>query len=378
MEDPSILKINLCAIGEPSSLRTWSATPFNLLTELKKRDQCATAFDASYPKLIRMLLSLIALPFYGKYDLIRSPVRRYACAWKAAHQTGQSISNLTLHTSTLSLPFYKMPLSQRHYLYIDSSWKLISDYAITSKPYSPRLVVSADSLERTAYQQVAHIFSISHYVKDNLVNYYKISPDKVTVVGTGLGVIKPFYGEKNYKEKKILFVAKQSFYDKGGGLVIAGFKQACQIDPDLKLTIVGSGEAERYADHPNITVTGFVPLPELQSLFEESCLFLMPALYEPWGLVFLEAMACKMPIVGLNRNSFPELSGYGKHGFGIESADPAELAAILVDACNNPERLKSMGEKAQDFCLSQFSWKKTVAAILDSVSKENNETVART
>jgi glycosyltransferase involved in cell wall biosynthesis len=114
-------------------------------------------------------------------------------------------------------------------------------------------------------------------------------------------------------------------------------------------------------------VLGFVSVEELQELFNTHSLFLMPALNEPWGLVYLEAMACKMPIMGLTRNSFPELSGHGKYGFAIDEADPAMLAHALVEAFRNPERLKEMGEQGQRFCLSTFSWNKTVDRILEVV-----------
>jgi glycosyltransferase involved in cell wall biosynthesis len=114
-------------------------------------------------------------------------------------------------------------------------------------------------------------------------------------------------------------------------------------------------------------VLGFVSVEELQELFNTHSLFLMPALNEPWGLVYLEAMACKMPIMGLNRNSFPELSGHGKYGFAIDEADPAMLAHALVEAFRNPDRLEEMGEQGQRFCLSAFSWNKTVDRILEVV-----------
>jgi glycosyltransferase involved in cell wall biosynthesis len=217
-----------------------------------------------------------------------------------------------------------------------------------------------------------HIFSISNYVRNNLIEYYRVPPEKTTCVGTGLGVINPFTGKKDYSARKILFTAKRKFRDKGGELVVEAFRKALQIDPKLELTIVGSEEARKFDKCPNITVLGFLPLQDFQELFDTHSLFLMPALNEPWGLVYLEAMACKMPIMGLRRNSFPEISGYGKYGFSVEKADPSLIANFLVDAFKNPERLKEMGEQAQAYCLSQFSWESTVNQILDVVERDCN------
>ncbi|MFZ4103048.1 MAG: glycosyltransferase family 4 protein [Sphingobacterium thalpophilum] len=165
-----------------------------------------------------------------------------------------------------------------------------------------------------------------------------------------------------------MFTAKARFLDKGGDLVIAAFRKALEIDPQLHLTIVGSEEGQKINDCPNVTTLGFIPLEDLQKLFDTHSLFLMPAFNEPWGLVYLEAMACKMPIMGLNRNSFPELSGYGKYGFCIEDGNSATLANAIVEAFNNPTQLKEMGEQAQAYVLEKFSWEKTVNQILQIIS----------
>jgi glycosyltransferase involved in cell wall biosynthesis len=113
-------------------------------------------------------------------------------------------------------------------------------------------------------------------------------------------------------------------------------------------------------------------LRELQQLFDTHTLFAMPAFYEPWGLVYLEAMACKMPIMGLNRNSLPELSRHGEYGFCIDDDNPNAIAAILVDCCANPDRLKKMGEEAQSYCLAKFSWERTVAQIMQVIEENYN------
>ncbi len=360
-------KINLCSMGDPHNPRTWSGTPFHLYSELSKKDQCEKAFNANIPLLFRAGLACLSVPIYGKFDINRGPISRYSSAFNVAITTQNSQSHHTLHTSTLSLPFINNPVNHNHYLYCDSTWNLWSRHATNMQKCSRRMTMLFDDLEKQAYAQVKHIFPISHYVKDNLVNYYGIPAEKITVVGTGLGVINPFHGEKDYSNRKILFVAKGRFKDKGGDLVMAAFEKALAIDPYLQLTIVGSEEAKKFESHPNINVLGFVSLEELQALFDSHSLFLMPAFNEPWGLVYLEAMVCKMPIMGLERNSFPELSGNGRFGFNITSEDPAVLGDAIVDAFSDLTRLHEMGAKAQAYCLQQFSWENTVNRMMNII-----------
>jgi len=218
------------------------------------------------------------------------------------------------------------------------------------------------------YRQVEHIFATSRYVRQDLMDHYGVPAGKVTVVGTGLGVIQPFHGAKDYANGKILFAAKGRFEDKGVPMVLAAFERARRRNPALQLTIVGQEPGSLgISGLPNVTVPGFVPIEDLQRLFETHSLFLMPARNEPWGLVYLEAMACRMPIVGLNRNAFPEFTDGGKYGFGLDEADPDTLARIMVEVFEQPARLERMGAAAQAWCLEQYTWEKTVGRIVETI-----------
>ena len=223
--------LNICALGDPTKRKTWSGTPYNIYTELTKRRLCGQAFDARVSGPWERVLAGISSMLYGKIDTGRAPLRRYARALHVKAKTKQAPSPYTLHMGTLSLPFPKGPASQKHYLLCDSTWNLWSRYATDLPRYSDRTHAMYDKLERTSYAQMHHIFSISEYVKQNLVEHYGVPAEKITVVGTGLGAIQPFQGRKVYESKKILFTAKGRFRDKGGHLVIKAFERALANRP---------------------------------------------------------------------------------------------------------------------------------------------------
>lgn len=274
---------------------------------------------------------------------------------------------MTLHTGGLDLPFLFSPKNQRHYLFCDSNFKLWSTHPTRMNGDSKKLLQDSDNLEKRGYKQMHHIFTTSEYVKNHFINYYKIKSSNISVVGTGLGVIKPFFGEKNYSNGKILIAAKGSFEEKGGHLALEAFRIALKSNPNLELTIVGQNEYTDKIKSTNVKVYGFLPIEKLQNIFNENSLFLMPAINEPWGLVYLEALSCKMPIVGLNRNAFPEISGNGEYGFGINEADPIKLSEILINAFSNPQKLAELGIKGQEYCLKNFSWSNTVSKIINTI-----------
>jgi len=244
------------------------------------------------------------------------------------------------------LPFCKLPVNQRHFLFCDSTWNISQKY--NKNNFTKKFLKDAERLEKKSFQQVKHIFSISEHVKNNLVGHYGINENKITVVGTGIGAIKPFFGKKNYSNGKILFVAKGGFERKGGPLVLKAFNIALKINPTLELIIVGQDKYLNTIKLPKVKSYGYLPFQDLQNIFNESSLFLMPANYEPWGLVYLEALACKISIVGLNRNSFPEISDFGKYGFGIDIPDDTALAQVIINAFENPQKLETMGNTAQE------------------------------
>ena len=366
------LKLNICSLGDPTSPKTWSGTPFNLYSELKNSDCLGTAFDStvSLNKYQRKLCGLIAKYYYkNSIDEERGIFKRYLNAIHVEKQTKKSCSNLTLHTGTLDLPFLKLPKNQKHFLYCDSTWNLWSSHSTGMQGYSKKILTDAEALEKKAYAQMEHIFPISEYVKDNLINHYCIDPKKITVVGTGLGVIKPYYGQKNYANGKILFAAKGRFEDKGGFLVLEAFKIALQSKPNLELIIVGQNDYTEKIAMPNVKTHGFIPIEDLQGIFNEASLFLMPAINEPWGLVYLEALACKIPITGLNRNSFPEISGNGEYGFGLNEQDPEKLSEIILLAFSDQKQLEAKAIKGQEYCLKTFSWSNTVSKIITTIEK---------
>jgi glycosyltransferase involved in cell wall biosynthesis len=113
-----------------------------------------------------------------------------------------------------------------------------------------------------------------------------------------------------------------------------------------------------------VTVTGFIPQEELQNLFNTAALFAMPALNEPWGLVYLEALACKTPILGLNRNSLPEITRKGQYGLLVDEPTPDCIADAILQAFSHPEKLREMGAMGQTYCLKTFSWDQVAMKIV--------------
>src|SRR5690554_2901678 len=79
---------------------------------------------------------------------------------------------------------------------------------------------------------------------------------------------------------------------------------------------------------------------------------------EPWSLVYLEALACKMPIIGLNPNAFPGISGYGSYGYILK--DITALATLLTELPTKGKELQAKVEAGHKHCPKAYTGENTV------------------
>ena len=213
---------------------------------------------------------------------------------------------------------------------------------------------------------MTHIFTFGEYVRRNLIDHYGVSSARVTAVGSGMGNIAAYHGPKDYAAARLLFVAKHYFEQKGGRLVLDAFRLIAHARPDARLAVVGAERPRWLADPlPNVEFLPYVPWAELERLFREASLLVQPMLNDPWGQVYLEALVSRTPVVGLRRNGLPEIAGHGRHGMLVDTPCAEDLAAAVVEALANPERLAGMGYIGQQHVLESYSWDRVARRIAD-------------
>ena len=349
--------------GEPKNPKTWSGTPSNIARELEQCGIEVRGIDTGLGKAEKIKYRLMHLVSGYGSNQSRGRGSRTRSAEIVQQQIKSLNCNRVLHTSTLDLPAPQSDRNLKHYLFCDTTWNLWSQYVTNIDGYSTKAKQLYERLEREAYAQIEHFFVTAEYVGQNLRQHYQIEAEKITVVGTGRGKIASLQQPKQ-PEPYILLVAKERFEDKGGFLLLDGFELARQQNLDLKLVIVGQDKYQQLVGaRQNVVVRGFIPWDELESLFHRAALFAMPALNEPWGIVYLEALACQTPILGLNRNSLPDITCHGKYGFLVDDPTPEAIAREIIAAFSEPEKLRQMGILGQEYCLKTFSWEKVARQI---------------
>lgn len=342
--------------------RTWSGAPYNVGLCLQKLGIAVEGIHSGGTRGERSLLALQYMmmgygrPHSGEAVLRLASARRKAAERLAETARRRRIRHI-LHTGTLDLPPLDLDNGVKHYLYCDHSWALSLEHRTDLSNYSRRAIETFEDSERAALASVEHIFTFGAYVRDHLIQHYRLAPERITAVGSGMGPIEPYDQPKDYTRPHLLFVAKHLFAAKGGHLLAQAFRIAHRERPDLILNIVGDpASANQIATHRSIHFHAHLPWRELQRLYRISTLLVQPMLNDPWGQVYLEALLSRTPVIGLRRNGLPEITEDGRHGFMVDDADPKALAVSILDALSDPVRLASMGQAGQKHVLQSYSW----------------------
>ncbi|PIP17482.1 MAG: glycosyl transferase family 1 [Parcubacteria group bacterium CG23_combo_of_CG06-09_8_20_14_all_35_9] len=241
---------------------------------------------------------------------------------------------------------------------------------------------------RFAIKHASHIITVSEFTKREMLEIYKINPQKIVVVHNGFNknVFRSTGDQKKiqetlikYKIKKpyILYIGRLEEKKNTLGLVKA-FKELRAKNSELKtlkLLLIGQfgfgyekveGAIQKFNLRDEIIRPGWIKEEDRLHLMSGASLFVFPSFYEGFGIPPLEAMACGVPVVASRAASIPEV--VGDAAFSVNPQDPQEIAEgmrrVLEDK-NLREDLINKGFKR----VKEFSWercaKETLKVLLE-------------
>jgi glycosyltransferase involved in cell wall biosynthesis len=104
-----------------------------------------------------------------------------------------------------------------------------------------------------------------------------------------------------------------------------------------------------------------VPLDVVKQLYSHASVFVCPSVYEPFGIINLEAMACETPVVASAVGGILEVVVDGETGFLVPPANPEALAASIRTVLDDPVRARAMGRAGRKRVEDRFSWASVAA-----------------
>ena len=163
---------------------------------------------------------------------------------------------------------------------------------------------------------------------------------------------------------------------KGFRFLIEAFAHLYETDKNIRLKILGEGvergELEALAKAKGaseaITFLGKVPYEQVASEMRCSHLFVLPSYYEALGCVYLEAMACGIPTIGVKGMGIDEIIVDGENGLLVVPQDITSLCERMQSVIRGEQFAEKLGENGRIRAL-QYTWKAS-AETLDKVYKE--------
>lgn len=225
--------------------------------------------------------------------------------------------------------------------------------------------------ERAGLSACDRIIAVSKEDKKDIMDCYGIENNRVEVIPNGIDIEKykrreDFSVLEKYGVKKpyVLFLGRLS-RQKG---VFETVRASDSFPKNVKLVLVTSRADEKgienelakevYKRENIIWINKMLTEDEAVALYSSAEVFTSPSIYEPFGIVNLEAMACGTPVVSTKVGGIKDVVSDGKTGILVNPRNPEEVAEAVNKLLADKELAKNMGEKGRRRVEKEFSWER--------------------
>lgn len=178
--------------------------------------------------------------------------------------------------------------------------------------------------------------------------------------------------ELDLEGKRIIVSVGRLVHRKGQDTLVEAMPKIIEKYPDAHLLFVGVGPHLEYIHKraiqlgvlENISFVGRVQYRELPRFISVGEIFAMPSRsrlagleVEGLGIVYLEASACALPVVGGLSGGAPDALLEGETGFAVNGRNPAAVSGAIIHLLDNPELGRKMGERGRQWIIDEWEWR---------------------
>jgi starch synthase len=236
--------------------------------------------------------------------------------------------------------------------------------------------------ERTAVESAAAVIAVSEGMRaDVLAAYPAVQPGRIRVIRNGIDTreyapdpktdVLDRYGVDPGRPA-VIFVGRVT-RQKGLPVLLraaAALDPACQLvlcagqadTPELAAEVDALVTALRAARSGVVWIPGMLPKRAVVQLLSHATVFACPSLYEPLGIVNLEAMACGTAVVASRVGGIPEVVSDGETGLLVPPGDPGALAGAVNALVADPARAQLLGRAGRERAVAEFGWERVARA----------------
>ncbi|MDO9537248.1 MAG: glycosyltransferase family 4 protein [Thermoplasmata archaeon] len=228
--------------------------------------------------------------------------------------------------------------------------------------------IANDFFWKSPLKKFSKIVCVSEFVKRDLEER-GFEPSRLITVPNGID-LPP---EGNFSEKDYILFVGRLVGTKGIPFLLRAMK-----DVDSKLVVCGGGPdleklkkmSEKFGVKDKVEFPGRVPEEKKLALFAGCKVFVLPSIYESYGIAAAEAMSYGKPVVASNVGGLPEVVGNG--GLLANPRDPKDLAEKINILLKEPEKRKNLGKRAKELA-SEYTWNRS-ANMMEELYREVSQT----
>ncbi len=230
-----------------------------------------------------------------------------------------------------------------------------------------------DSLEWWCGYEASKVIVTSKSMMNEIINAFKIPNNKISIIPNGIDIsefniqVNPLEVKRNIgigEDKKLVLFVGRITSQKGVTYLIQAVPKVLSSHPDARFIIVGDGwELGTIKNmiysmglEEHVKTLGFLPDHTVKSLMKAADVMVIPSIYEPFGIVALEAMASGTPLVASDVGGLSEIIEHGKTGLKVYPANPDSIAWGINTILSNPQWARTMAQNAFAMVKEKYSW----------------------
>lgn len=233
-----------------------------------------------------------------------------------------------------------------------------------------------NQIEDDLASEAWRVIVTSYYMAHELISYFGEPSDKIDVIANGVDLgefrsrseaeVKACRRRYAADDERLVFSVGRVVYEKGLHVLIDAVPRILDEFPKLKVVIAGRGpmldelrlQADRRGLGQVIRFAGFISDADKRMLYQATDVAVFPSLYEPFGIVALEAMAARSPVVVSNVGGLSEVVENHVTGMTAQPGNAESLAWAIQHTLGRPDWAAARAENAYRRIGDNFNWKR--------------------
>ncbi|HNC93857.1 MAG TPA: glycosyltransferase family 4 protein [Solirubrobacterales bacterium] len=237
-------------------------------------------------------------------------------------------------------------------------------------------------VEKWIVNRSDRVIACSHFMREQIADIFGVEEGRISVIPNGIDPddlpaedpveLARLRAQFADPDENLVLLIGRLVYEKGFQLALEAMPAVIEKLPNTRFLVAGSGthEAELHKQAKDLglmehgTFLGWIGDDVLHSLYRIADLTVVPSIYEPFGLVALEAMASECPCIAADTGGLREVVPIEGAGLRFRASDPEHLAEAAIQVLGDPELSKRMIEEGLAH-IRRFDWDEIGEQTLD-------------